>query len=315
MSDDKLSAYQTLYQCLETVALLMAPIAPFYADMLYLDLAEVTRGDKAPKSVHLALFPEIDESAIDADLEQRMAMAQQITSMVLALRRKAAIKVRQPLEKILVPLADNRLRQVIEPMARLILNEVNVRELQLLDADEAFLVKRVKPDFKKLGPLFGKRMKAVAAALQQMSQQQITELERQGSISLTVDGQEAVVPAEDVEIISEDIPGWLVANEGSLTVALDVTVTPELRMEGIARELVNRIQNIRKGRDYNITDRIDVTVAPNNETDEAVNHFKAYIADQVLASSLEVAALPDGSDPEVLDLDGVNVEVVIDRHG
>lgn len=158
-------------------------------------------------------------------------------------------------------------------------------------------------------------MKAVAAALQQMSQQQITELERQGSISLTVDGQEAVVPAEDVEIISEDIPGWLVANEGSLTVALDVTVTPELRMEGIARELVNRIQNIRKGRDYNITDRIDVTVAPNNETDEAVNHFKAYIADQVLASSLEVAALPDGSDPEVLDLDGVNVEVVIDRHG
>lgn len=315
MSDDKLSAYQTLYQCLETVALLMAPIAPFYADMLYLDLAEVTRGDKAPKSVHLALFPEIDESAIDADLEQRMAMAQQITSMVLALRRKAAIKVRQPLEKILVPLADNRLRQVIEPMARLILNEVNVRELQLLDADEAFLVKRVKPDFKKLGPLFGKRMKAVAAALQQMSQQQITELERQGSISLTVDGQEAVVPAEDVEIISEDIPGWLVANEGSLTVALDVTVTPELRMEGIARELVNRIQNIRKGRDYNITDRIDVTVAPNNETDEAVNHFKAYIADQVLASSLEVAALPDGSEPEVLDLDGVNVEVVIDRHG
>ncbi|MDE6490189.1 MAG: isoleucine--tRNA ligase, partial [Muribaculaceae bacterium] len=244
----------------------------------------------------------------------RMAMAQQITSMVLALRRKAAIKVRQPLEKILVPLADNRLRQVIEPMARLILNEVNVRELQLLDADEAFLVKRVKPDFKKLGPLFGKRMKSVAAAIQQMSQQQIAELERQGSIALIVDGEEAVVPAEDVEIISEDIPGWLVANEGSLTVALDVTVTPELRMEGIARELVNRIQNIRKGRDYNITDRIDVVVAPNNETDEAVNHFKSYIADQVLASSLEVAPLNADAGSEVLDLDGVNVEIVITRH-
>ncbi|MDE7444049.1 MAG: class I tRNA ligase family protein, partial [Muribaculaceae bacterium] len=219
MTTDKLSAYQTLYQCLETVALLMAPIAPFYADMLYLDLVSVTKGDKAPASVHLALLPEIDEAAIDKVLEERMAIAQQITSMVLALRRKAAIKVRQPLSKILIPLSDNRLRDVIEPMSRLILNEVNVQELQMLDSGEAFLVKRVKPDFKKLGPLFGKRMKAVAAAVQQMSQQQIAQLERDGQIVLFVDGEDAIVPAADVEIIAADIPGWLVANEGSLTVA------------------------------------------------------------------------------------------------
>lgn len=311
MSADKLSAYQTLYQCLETVALLMAPIAPFYADMLYLDLVSVTKGDKAPVSVHLALLPEVDEDAIDKALEERMAMAQQITSMVLALRRKAAIKVRQPLGKILIPLSDNRLREVIEPVSRLILNEVNVKDLQMLDSGEAFLVKRVKPDFKKLGPLFGKRMKAVAAAVQQMSQQQIAQLEREGRIVLDVEGEEATVPAADVEIISEDIPGWLVANEGLLTVALDVTLTPELKQEGVARELVNRIQNIRKSRDYSITDRIDVVVAPNAETDDAVARFRDYISDQVLASSLTVGQV--AAETETLDLDGVEVIISITR--
>ena len=281
--------------------------------MLYLDLVSVTKGDEAPASVHLALLPDVDEAAIDKALEERMAIAQQITSMVLALRRKAAIKVRQPLSKILIPLSDNRLREVIEPMSRLILNEVNVQELQMLDSGEAFLVKRVKPDFKKLGPLFGKRMKAVAAAVQQMSQQQIAQLERDGQIVLTVDGEEAVVPAADVEIISEDIPGWLVANEGTLTVALDVTITPELKLEGIARELVNRIQNIRKGRDYSITDRIDVVVASNPETDGAVADFHDYISDQVLASSLSVG-VPSADYAETLDLDGVNVVISITRN-
>ena len=278
MTTDKLSAYQTLYQCLETIAVLMAPIAPFYADKLYLDLTSVTRGDDAPASVHLTLFPEIDESAIDKDLEERMSYAQQITSMVLALRRKASIKVRQPLGKILLPLSDDSVRSVIEPIVPLILNEVNVHELEMLGSDVAFLVKRVKPDFKKLGPRFGKRMKSVAAAIQALPQPDIARLERDGSITLVVDGDDAVVPATDVEIFSEDIPGWLVANEGSLTVALDITVTPELRKEGIARELVNRIQNIRKSRDYSITDRIDITIASSSETDGAVEQFRSYIA-------------------------------------
>ncbi len=313
MTTDKLSAYQTLYQCLETIAVLMAPIAPFYADKLYLDLTSVTRGDDAPASVHLTLFPEIDESAIDKDLEERMSYAQQITSMVLALRRKASIKVRQPLGKILLPLSDDSVRSVIEPIVPLILNEVNVHELEMLGSDVAFLVKRVKPDFKKLGPRFGKRMKSVAAAIQALPQPDIARLERDGSITLVVDGDDAVVPATDVEIFSEDIPGWLVANEGSLTVALDITVTPELRKEGIARELVNRIQNIRKSRDYSITDRIDITIASSPETDGAVEQFRSYISDQVLATSLTIGE-PVAAEAENLDMDGTMVTLSIVRH-
>ncbi|MDE6305932.1 MAG: class I tRNA ligase family protein, partial [Muribaculaceae bacterium] len=313
MTADKLSAYQTLYQCLETIAVLMAPIAPFYADKLYLDLTSVTRGDDAPASVHLTLFPEIDESAIDKDLEERMSYAQQITSMVLALRRKASIKVRQPLGKILLPLSDDSVRSVIEPIVPLILNEVNVHELEMLGSDVAFLVKRVKPDFKKLGPRFGKRMKSVAAAIQALPQPDIARLERDGSITLVVDGDDAVVPATDVEIFSEDIPGWLVANEGSLTVALDITVTPELRKEGIARELVNRIQNIRKSRDYSITDRIDITIASSPETDGAVEQFRSYISDQVLATSLTIGE-PVAAEAENLDMDGTMVTLSIVRH-
>ncbi|MDE7407381.1 MAG: isoleucine--tRNA ligase [Muribaculaceae bacterium] len=308
MTQDKLSAYQTLYQCLRTVAMLMAPIAPFYADRLYRDLM----ADQS-RSVHLELLPEVDEVAIDKALEERMAIAQRVTSMALALRRKASIKVRQPLAKILIPLTDNEMRKVIEPVAPLILNELNVKELQMLNSDEAFLVKRVKPDFKKLGPVFGKRMKAVAAAIQQMTQEQISELERNGSVLLVVDGEDATVAAENVEIISEDIPGWLVANDGTLTVALDVNVTDELRLEGIARELVNRIQNIRKDRDYNITDRIAVTVRPNAATDEAVAKYGDYIAAQVLASEFAVGEPASDEAVEVLDLDGVNVELAIVR--
>jgi len=304
MTADKLSAYQTLYACLDTIALLMAPIAPFFADRLFLDL----RGDEVG-SVHLAMFPAVDESAIDKPLEERMAMAQRITSMVLALRRKASVKVRQPLSKIMIPLTDARMREVIEPVKDLILTEVNVKTMQLLDADEGFLVKRVKPDFKKLGPVFGKRMKQVASAIQQLTQPQIAELEREGRIALTVGGEEAVVDIANVEIISEDIPGWLVANDGNVTVALDVTVTPGLRHEGIARELVNRVQNIRKGRNYEITDRINIVVAPNPETDEAVSRFSEYIAGQVLADSITIAA--PGQDAEILDIDGIGLTVAV----
>ena len=244
MTQDKLSAFQTLYTCLETVAKLMAPIAPFYADMLYSDLIAATGRDNVV-SVHLAKFPEYKEEMIDKGLEVRMQMAQDVTSMVLALRRKVNIKVRQPLQCIMIPVVDEEQRAHIEAVKALIMNEVNVKEIQFVDGAAGVLVKKVKCDFKKLGPKFGKQMKAVAAAVAEMSQEAIAELEKKGSYTFNLDGAEAVIETADVEIFSEDIPGWLVANEGKLTVALEVTVTEELRREGIARELVNRIQNIR----------------------------------------------------------------------
>ena len=289
MSADKLSAYQTLYVCLETVARLMAPIAPFYADRLYMDLTSVTGRDNVV-SVHLANFPVADESLIDKELEARMQMAQDVTSMVLALRRKVNIKVRQPLQCIEVPVVDEEQRRHIEAVKDLILSEVNVRELRFVENDSDVLVKRVKCDFKKLGPKFGKQMKAVAAAVSAMTQEEIARLEREGSYTFTLDGAEAVVEAADVDIFSEDMPGWLVANEGRLTVALDVeTMSEELRLEGIARELVNRIQNIRKSSGFKITDKIDIVLSKNPNTDDAVTKNNKYICDQVLANSLTLA--------------------------
>lgn len=288
MSVDKLSAYQTLYVCLETVARLMAPIAPFYADRLYMDLTSVTGRDNVV-SVHLANFPVADESLIDKELEARMQMAQDVTSMVLALRRKVNIKVRQPLQCIMVPVVDEEQRRHIEAVKDLIMSEVNVKELRFVEGDSGVLVKRVKCDFKKLGPKFGKQMKAVAAAVSGMTQEEIARLEREGSYTFTLDGAEAVVEAADVDIFSEDIPGWLVANEGRLTVALEVTVTDELRREGIARELVNRIQNIRKSSGFEITDKIDIVLSKNPNTDDAVTEYNTYICNQVLANSLTLA--------------------------
>ena len=301
MSVDKLSAYQTLYTCLETVARLMAPIAPFYADRLYMDLIGVTGRDNVV-SVHLAKFPVADEALIDQELESRMRMAQDVTSMVLALRRKVNIKVRQPLECIMVPVVDEEQKRHIEAVKGLILNEVNVKELKFVDGAAGVLVKRVKCDFKKLGPKFGKRMKAVAAAVGEMSQEAIAELERDGSYTFNLDGTPAVVETADVEIYSEDIPGWLVANEGKLTVALEVTVTEALRREGIARELVNRIQNIRKNSGFEITDKIHIVLSKNSVTDDAVNEYNTYICNQVLADSLVLAdEVPEGSELEIDD--------------
>ena len=288
MSADKLSAYQTLYVCLETVARLMAPIAPFYADRLYMDLTSVTGRDNVV-SVHLANFPVADESLIDKELEARMQMAQDVTSMVLALRRKVNIKVRQPLQCIMVPVVDEEQRRHIEAVKDLIMSEVNVKELRFVEGDSGVLVKCVKCDFKKLGPKFGKQMKAVAAAVSGMTQEEIARLEREGSYTFILDGAEAVVEAADVDIFSEDIPGWLVANEGRLTVALEVTVTDELRREGIARELVNRIQNIRKSSGFEITDKIDIVLSKNPNTDDAVTEYNTYICNQVLANSLTLA--------------------------
>ena len=311
MTTDKLSAYQTLYTCLETVAKLMSPIAPFYGDQLFCDLIAVT-GRETVESVHLSDFPKYDEALIDKDLEERMRMAQDVSSMVLALRRKVNIKVRQPLQTIMVPVADAHQQESIEAVKNLILNEVNVKELKFVDNAAGILVKRIKPDFKKLGPRYGKIMKSLAAAIQGMSQENILAFEAAGTFTLNVEGQDATVELADVEIISEDIPGWLVANEGRLTVALDITVTESLRKEGLARELVNRIQNLRKSNGYDITDKINVTVLSSDEMDDAIKEFNEYIANQVLAVSVEITEHAI-SDATVLDFEDFNLSVRIEK--
>lgn len=307
MTEDKLAAYQTLYQCLKTVAILMAPVSPFYADKLYRDLT----GSDA--SVHLTLFPEADTAVIDADLEARMRMAQSITSMVLALRRKVNIKVRQPLSVVMIPVNDDNQRRMLQAVKDLVLSEVNIKDMKIVDSDAGILVKRVKPDFKKLGPKFGKQMKAVAQALTAFDTATVTAMERTGYAEVALaDGKKAKIELADVEIISEDIPGWQVANDGNLTVAIDVVVTDELRREGIAREIVNRIQNIRKSRDYAITDRISLSFGSNPATDEAIREYKDYISMQVLATSIKV--VPDVIDgAEVLTIDDINLPVAISR--
>ena len=311
LTEDKLSAYQTLYTCLETVAKLMAPIAPFYADQLFCDLISVT-GREQVYSVHLSDFPVCQEALIDKNLEERMQMAQTISSMVLALRRKVNIKVRQPLHVLMVPVLDEHQKESIEAVKQLILNEVNVKDMKFVDNTAGILVKRIKPDFKKLGPRYGKIMKALAAAIQQMSQDDINAFEKAGTFTLQVDGQEAVLERADVEIISEDIPGWLVANEGRLTVALDITVTDELKKEGLARELVNRIQNLRKSSGFEITDKVNITLASSAEMDGAVEAYQEYIKSQVLANNLVVTA-ESISDATVLDFEDFTLAVKVEK--
>ena len=304
--DGDLAANQTLYQSLKTVAMLMAPIAPFYADMLYRDLTG------SETSVHLAAYPKADEAAIDSKLEKRMAIAQQITSMVLSLRRKKNLKVKQPLTAIMIPVLDEAQKQDIEAVADLIMSEVNVKGINYVGGDAGILVKRIKPDFKKLGPKFGKNMKAAAQALTSLEQSQIAQFEKDGKIALTLNGEEAVVELADVEVISEDIPGWLVANDGNITVALDITITDDLRKEGIARELVNRIQNVRKSKDFNITDRIVVKITPDEHVNDAVAQFKDYIAKQVLAVAIELAPV-EGADVIALDMDDYELKITVDK--
>ena len=307
MSTDKLSAYQTLYTCLETVARLMAPIAPFYAERLYQDLTSVTgRGDAA--SVHLAKFPECDEESVDSELEYRMVLAQQISSMVLALRKKEALIVRQPLQKIAIPAADEVMKSRIEAVKQLILGEVNVKELVFVEGD-GILVKKIKCNFRTLGKKFGKLMKSVNEAVTNMSQEQIAELEKNGNITLQVEGVDALIELSDVEIFSEDVPGWTVANEGALTVALDVEVTDDLRREGIAREIVKKIQAMRKDSGFDIVDRIAVEIASNGVTDAAVEQFNAYICNQVLADELKISDNVEGDNVVELDNVAVNLSV------
>ena len=311
MTTDKLSAYQTLYTCLETVALLIAPVSPFFADKLYRDLTAVTNG--CAKSVHLAKFPTVDESVINPTLEEQMQVAQDCTSMVLALRRKANLKVRQPLSTIMIPVMSEAPKADIEAMSSLILSEVNVKNIKFVGNEDGVLVKRVKPDFRKLGPKHGKVMKQLGKMISEMSQADIIEFEKNGSFTFTIDGTQATVEACDVEIISEDIPGWLVANEGNLTAALDITVTEELRREGIAREIVNRIQNIRKDNDFDITDRIKVVISKNENSDAAITEYTDYISKQVLADSLVICDSVAGDDTTQLDMDDYTLTVKVTK--
>ncbi|GBU06973.1 isoleucine--tRNA ligase [Bacteroidales bacterium] len=309
MDKDKFSAYQTLYLCLETVAKLMAPIAPFYSDKLFCDLIAISKRENVA-SVHLSHFPVCKTELIDKKLEEHMKIAQSLSSMVLALRRKVSIKVRQPLSKIMIPLVDAQQKEAIEAIQDLILNEVNVKEIQFIDDADGILVKRIKPDFKKLGPRYGKIMKELALAVAQMDQSAISELEREGVYTVQVSGQTAEISLADVEIISEDIPGCLVANEGRLTLALDINISEELRREGLARELVNRIQNIRKATGLEIVDKIKVKVQANNLTDAAFEEFKSYIAKQILASDIEICPLTEG---ECLDFDEFQLFVQVEK--
>ncbi len=286
MTQDKLSAYQTLFTCLETVARLMAPIAPYYADRLYRDLHEGC-GEAEVRSVHLAKFPVADTSVIDVEQEERMALAQQVTSMIHSLRKKEAISVKQPLQRIAIPALNAEQQERIEAMKQLILDEVNVKEIEFVEG-AGMLVKKVKCNFRTMGKKFGKQMKAVASAVAEMGQEQIAMLE-QGSVTLVVEGAEALIELEDVEIYSEDIPGWSVANAGTLTVALDLTITEELRLEGMAREIIRSIQQLRKDSGFEITDRIIVTLPDNKETHACLSANYDYITSQVLATAVRFA--------------------------
>lgn len=307
MDDDKLSAYQTLYRCLFTVSKLMAPIAPFYADRLYGDL-KAASAENGCVSVHLSAFPKVEASEIDTTLEQRMELAQKVTSMVLSLRKKEHVIVRQPLQKICIPATDACQKENIEAMSQLILDEVNVKELEFVEGD--MLEKKVKCNFRVMGKKFGKLMKAVAAAVGALSQDAINELSVNGSVQVDVDGQTVEIVREDVEIVSEDIPGWTVANDGALTVALDLEITEELKNEGMAREIVKRIQAYRKSSGFEITDHIHVVLSHDDNLQKAVEAYHDYICSQVLADKLEFGAPESG---EELDLEDFKISVDITK--
>ncbi|WP_418990777.1 isoleucine--tRNA ligase [Alistipes sp.] len=312
MSEDKLAAYQTLYTCLETVSMLAAPFAPFISDRIFRDLNAVS-GRHTEESVHLSTFPKADERLIDADLEQMMALAQKVSSMVLALRRKVSIKVRQPLQKILIPVLDPAMAAHIAAVRNLILSEVNVKEIELIENTTGLITKRIKPNFKTLGPRYGKYMKQIAALTAAFSQERIARIETAAETVLDLDGERITVTAADFEITSEDMPGWLVASEGKLTVALDITLTEELRLEGVARELINRIQNIRKESGFEVTDKIRVQIESRPEVDASVERHADYIAAQTLAVEVTTAAEPQGAVVVESELDETPIRIAVTR--
>ena len=312
MTEDKLAAYQTLYTCLETVVKLSAPFAPFISDRIFCDLNAVS-GRHADSSVHLSSFPVADEKLVNGDLEQMMSLAQKLSSMVLALRRKVNIKVRQPLMKAMVPVLDEKMAAHIEAARALVMSEVNVKQIELIEQTAGVITKRIKPNFKTLGPRYGKYMKQIAALVATFDQQRIAEIESSEKLMLEVAGEQLEVTREDFEITSEDMPGWLVASEGKLTVALDITVTDELRREGVARELINRIQNLRKDSGLEVTDKIAVEVEALDELSESLAEFGDYVAQQVLAVEIKVVAEPAGEFATTTDLDEKPLRIALSR--
>ena len=307
ITDDKKSAYQTLYTCLETLSCLMAPIAPFFSERMFLDLNAVTKRYDV-ESVHHLGFPEYHAEMVDKALEERMQLAQKVCSMVLGLRKKSNLRVRQPLQKIVIPVRDENMKAQIEKVQHLICSELNVKEIEFLAADNDLLVKKIKPNFKTLGPRYGKVMKALGAAIMAFSQQQINALEADGRCVVSVEGQDCEVLLSDVEIATQDIPGWVVANDGNLTVALDIQLTPELVNEGIARELVNRIQNIRKEQ-FDVTDRI-IIVLQDSEWNAAIEHHRDYICTETLCTSMSFApSVVDGQPIEIIDGKGTVISI------
>ncbi|MDR2425164.1 MAG: isoleucine--tRNA ligase [Prevotellaceae bacterium] len=311
-STDKLAAYQTLYQCLETVAQLAAPIMPFYADRLFCDLNEVSAKNPC-QSVHLSLFPVFDAGLVNKRLEEEMALAQQLSSMILALRRKVNIKVRQPLAKMQIPVPDDTLQERLEAVRQLVLNEVNVKTLEFVKDDAGVFVKKIKPNYKTLGAKYGKQMKELTAAINALSQQEISKLERHGTHLFLLPSGEVEIALADVEISMQDIPGQLVASEGRLTVSLDISITENLRREGIARELVNRIQNIRKDLRFEVTDKIDLTIEATPETEAAMTDFRDYIAGQTLCCSIELVAAAPANAIEV-EIDKSTVRIAVKKN-
>ncbi len=290
---DKIAAYQTLYECLETVVRLMAPIAPFFSDSVFQNLNAVTRRHEV-ESVHHVLFPEVDEGLIDNSLEERMQLAQDASSLILSLRKKVNIKVRQPLQKVLIPVLNQNMKEQLTKVEDLIKSEVNVKEFEYLNPDNTFISKKIKPNFVALGKKLGSKMKAVSAALAKFTQEDIASFERDGKFELNVDGNIIPLAINEVELTSEDIPGWTVASKGPLTIALDITITPELQQEGAAREFVNRIQKIRKDNGFELTDKINVQIDTNDALKSALMAHKHYICAEILADELEFLSIDEG---------------------
>jgi isoleucyl-tRNA synthetase len=307
---DKISAYQTLYTCMNTIAKLASPIAPFFMDRLYQDLNSVT-GKESSESIHLSDFPVYDASFVDKSLERKMENAQIISSLVLSLRAKEKIKVRQPLQKIMIPVDNEQQKEEILSVADLIKNEVNIKEVQILEDASDILIKQIKPNFKTLGPKFGKDMRLIASEVQKFTQEDINKIEKVGNIVLDINGKNIILEASDVEISSKDIEGWLVANEGSLTVALDVTLTDDLRKEGVARELVNRIQNARKDTGLEVTDRIKLTVLNFENLQQSITDNKDYIMSETLTKELVfVDELSNGTE---IEFDTIKSRILIEK--
>jgi isoleucyl-tRNA synthetase len=310
--EDKISAYQTLYECIETVCRLAAPISPFFVDALFSNLNEVS-GRFAERSVHHVLFPEVNEATIDRSLEERMQMAQDASSLILSIRKKVNIKVRQPLQKVLIPVLNKEMKEQLRLVESLIRSEVNVKEIEYLEPDNQFIKKRIKPNFVALGKKLGPKMKAVSAALAGFDQDRIRQIESEGQVTLNIDNEEVVIALAEVEIQSEDVPGWMVASKNALTVALDITITPELEQEGNARELVNRIQKIRKDSGYELTDRVLVKLSNSDKLVPSITQFNDYICAEILADRLEL--VPDLSGGTEIEVNEIPLRVIVEKKG